>query len=546
MQNVIALIAAYNEENAIGLTINAIKRISCVTGILVIDDGSTDQTAKKAEEAGAVVLSIANNSGKGAALSYGIHELDINDNDIVLLLDADLKESASEAEKLLIPIIKNKADYTVAKFQKSNSGGGFGIVKSYAKNVGKLFNAPSLTAPLSGQRATTFGIMKTMVFANNYGCELSQNIMLGKIRTTVLEVDTNMVNRPTGKTLKGFLHRGRQLRDLFSTTFAALFGRNGESAFNGGLKIKRVLLWLLSIAVFFILIVKTTPKTAAIFGIFFALIGPFFAVVSSIVMRVFKQNYAGKIIPALGGLTFLPTLLLFQVIVLVHLINANTETNVLILLAPLYGILWLTIGLSDDLFGNTKHKGFKGHIIALCHGHITSGAIKLIGGGMLSLLAAYFIMALDKNLNYWWIFISAPLIALSANTFNLLDLRPGRTLKVWWTSVFVILIFAGITIINGTTIWHNFYPLGSVFLLIILTTILYAPLDFSSQMMLGDTGSNLLGGLLGAVIVITANPLLQVFILIVFLAVNIYSEKKSLSTTISNNKFLSFIDNLGR
>jgi glycosyltransferase involved in cell wall biosynthesis len=94
------VIPAFNEADGIGATVEGLK-IQGFAEILVIDDGSTDQTAARAEIAGARVVRHPYNKGNGAAVKTGIREAT---SKVVLLMDADTQHDPAEAGKLVGPI----------------------------------------------------------------------------------------------------------------------------------------------------------------------------------------------------------------------------------------------------------------------------------------------------------------------------------------------------------------------------------------------------------------------------------------------------------
>lgn len=211
-KKVIALIPAYNEEERIGLTIKSLFSITEINEVIVIDDGSNDDTGFIATSLGAKVISNNKNSGKGAALNKAIDHIT---GDIVVLVDADLGESAKEIKKLLEPILKGYADMTIAAFPKRKKKSGFGIVKGFARWTVKKYGGNYLEEPLSGQRALTRAAFhKITPFSDGYGVEVIANIKALKNGLRVIEIPTNMHHRVTGRDLKGFLHRGKQLRDI--------------------------------------------------------------------------------------------------------------------------------------------------------------------------------------------------------------------------------------------------------------------------------------------------------------------------------------------
>jgi len=100
-----ALIPAYNEELTIGTIILLCREY--VDEVIVVDDGSTDRTAKVAEVAGARVIRHEKNRGKGAALKTGFKATDA---DIIVTLDGDGQHNPNEIPKLVQPIIDGMAD----------------------------------------------------------------------------------------------------------------------------------------------------------------------------------------------------------------------------------------------------------------------------------------------------------------------------------------------------------------------------------------------------------------------------------------------------
>jgi hypothetical protein len=137
------------------------------------------------------------------------------------------------------------------------------------------------------------------------------------------------------------------------------------------------------------------------------------------------RNYRGVEIPgALGALLIVP--LFFG-----GLVAWARPAWVMVSAGCAMGLL----GLLDDLFAGARAGGFAGHFRALMHGRLTTGLLKAAGGGVTGLAVAYWLG--DRGV---WVLADGALIALAANLANLLDLRPGRTTKVWlpaWVAVAV-------------------------------------------------------------------------------------------------------------
>jgi glycosyltransferase involved in cell wall biosynthesis len=214
-----AIIPAYNEADIISDTISAVLQIPGLSQLIVVDDASTDNTAQAAESAGAsYVIRLKTNTGKGGALNAGFKHAD---GEIILLLDADLGESASEGAKLLQPVVDDEADMTIGRFNKSAviaseklaaGSKGFGTVVKIARFGIKILTGVNITAPLSGQRAIKREIIEKMSsFPSGFGVEAGITIDVIRIGGRVLEIPVNMGHRASGRDLRGFLHRGQQM-----------------------------------------------------------------------------------------------------------------------------------------------------------------------------------------------------------------------------------------------------------------------------------------------------------------------------------------------
>jgi hypothetical protein len=213
--SVIALIPARDEADRIAATVAGACSIDGVDRVVVVDDGSTDATATLAEDAGAEVLRLDANMGKGAALDAGLQTVR-GDADVLLLLDGDLGESAAQGSALLAPVLDGSADMTVATFPRPAGKAGFGLVKGLARAGIRRLGGPAgrsfpAAAPVSGQRAMTRACWDAVTpFAFGYGVEVALTVRALRRGMRVLEVPTTMTHAATGRDATGFAHRGRQ------------------------------------------------------------------------------------------------------------------------------------------------------------------------------------------------------------------------------------------------------------------------------------------------------------------------------------------------
>ena len=223
------LIAARDEEARIGRTIGELRTLFPGSEVIVADDGSTDATAAAAESAGALVLRLPHR-GKGQALTLGERVAAHGD---LLLCDADLRGD-------LRPLLTGPAAVTVAAFAHKQ-GGGFGIAKQAARRLIRLTSGYGAREPLSGQRRLTQPA-RAAVFplAAGFGCETAMTADAVRAGLTVTETEVELEHRATGRDLRGFLHRGRQLRDIL---FA--FGPQGRN--HRGLRLPLVG-WVVAVA----------------------------------------------------------------------------------------------------------------------------------------------------------------------------------------------------------------------------------------------------------------------------------------------------------
>src|SRR4030042_4859375 len=107
----LAVIPCFNEEATIGSVVLKAKKY--VDEVVVIDDGSSDKTAKIAEYAGAIVLRHNGNKGYGAALKSGFEYARENNFDIMTVLDGDGQHDADQIQTVMWPVTEGKADICV-------------------------------------------------------------------------------------------------------------------------------------------------------------------------------------------------------------------------------------------------------------------------------------------------------------------------------------------------------------------------------------------------------------------------------------------------
>jgi glycosyltransferase involved in cell wall biosynthesis len=216
---VVAVVAARDEAALVGATVEGIRTIHLVDHVVVVDDGSADDTAERACRSGATVLRAPRNLGKGGALEAALDR--IEPAEVYLFLDADLGGTAKEAGPLLDEVLSGRADLAIGVLPREPRHGGFRIVKRLATALIRVRSGFLAAEPLSGQRAVGRAVLEAVrPLAAGFGVEPAMTIDAVRMGFRVREVAVPMRHAPTARDLAGFLHRARQGRDLLAAVLA--------------------------------------------------------------------------------------------------------------------------------------------------------------------------------------------------------------------------------------------------------------------------------------------------------------------------------------
>jgi glycosyltransferase involved in cell wall biosynthesis len=210
------IVAARNEADRVGETIAALRGAFPEASIWVADDASSDGTAEVAMAAGARVVSRGRPHGKGANVTAAAEAV-LSEGyapELVLLCDGDLGGSAARLTPLVAAVEAGEYDLAVAAFGY-RVGGGFGLALGFARWAIRRLCGFEAEAPISGQRAMrTEALRATLPFARGYGMEIGMTVDTVRAGYRVGEYELDLAHRATGRTIGGFVHRGRQLRDF--------------------------------------------------------------------------------------------------------------------------------------------------------------------------------------------------------------------------------------------------------------------------------------------------------------------------------------------
>jgi UDP-GlcNAc:undecaprenyl-phosphate/decaprenyl-phosphate GlcNAc-1-phosphate transferase len=185
-------------------------------------------------------------------------------------------------------------------------------------------------------------------------------------------------------------------------------------------------------------------------------------------------------------------------------------------------------GALDDLAETGSAKGLRGHLGELAGGRLTTGGAKLLGIAGTGVAAAALVRHPRDPAD---LLASGALVAGCANLVNLLDLRPGRALKA-------VLLCAPATCSAG--------PAGGLVAAAAGPAIALLPLDLAEQAMLGDTGANAAGALLGTALVVGLGRRTRTLALAGVIGLTLASELVSFTRVIESTPGLRELDALGR
>lgn len=238
--------------------------------------------------------------------------------------------------------------------------------------------------------------------------------------------------------------------------------------------------------------------------------------------NLIKTNYTGLQLPDLGAAIWVAAVAGYTVMIRVEPAR-RPVWEAFALVAFTTGLL----GFIDDRFGNHRARGFRGHFGRLRKGEFTTGAAKAILIPSAAIGTA--MVALNQPLGE--ALVTAATVSLLANSFNMLDMRPGRAATGW---LLLVCVLAPVALL----LHSNILPL----ILIAGPVLVYFPMDIRLRGMMGDTGANLLGALLGLQIAVLTGVWTQAAIITILLLLQIYGEEHRQVANIIDSPWLKWLD----
>jgi glycosyltransferase involved in cell wall biosynthesis len=209
------VVAAHDEAERLPATLAAVRDAFPGARVLVADDASGDATPDLARAAGAELIRTERRLGKGGANTLAVkHLLAAGTPSVVVLCDGDLGASAAHLPALVAAVEHGEGDLAVAAFAR-RVGGGVGLARAVSQRVIAHRAGVVPVAPLSGQRALRPEVLTAVLpFARGFGMETAMTADAVRAGFRLAEVELPLTHRATGRTIAGFLHRGRQLLDI--------------------------------------------------------------------------------------------------------------------------------------------------------------------------------------------------------------------------------------------------------------------------------------------------------------------------------------------
>lgn len=214
----VVIVTAYEEADRLPATLQALEEAFPGSRVLVADDGSQDPTAHVALQSGAELVRAPVTIGKGGVATLAANRALARAHEpeppVFVLCDGDLGDTARQLPRLADAVRHGECDVAVAAFAR-RVGGGLGLALRFSRWATRRLGGVELGAPISGQRALRGDVLPLLVpFAARFGMETAMNIDAARAGLRIGEVELDLAHRATGKTLRGFLHRGRQLSDF--------------------------------------------------------------------------------------------------------------------------------------------------------------------------------------------------------------------------------------------------------------------------------------------------------------------------------------------
>ncbi|MSX02313.1 MAG: hypothetical protein F2813_04035 [Actinobacteria bacterium] len=239
-----------------------------------------------------------------------------------------------------------------------------------------------------------------------------------------------------------------------------------------------------------------------------------------------RENYRGAMLACPLGLLILAAAL--AALVPLALLSGLFELNTLDLVGMPLILGVAALGIADDVFAGSS-RGWRGHGGAALKGSFSTGALKAFG--TLGLALAWCAVTQEGVARF---LLASLVIVLATNFFNLLDLRPGRSVKA--------LVLVGIGCCLGAWSVESLFSLG----LWVGPILVCGALDLRERGILGDSGSNVVGAVAGIWLVLVLDTTGLAIAAALLVLLTIFGELRSINSFVEGTPGLRHLDSIGR
>lgn len=225
---VLVIIPAYNEESSLAGVVAAIRRDKPNADILIVNDGSIDNTSEVAGKLGVFVANLPYNMGIGAAMQTGYLYAERQGYDIAVQVDGDGQHPADQIARVVAPIREGRSDIVIG----SRFLGEGDYVPSLARSIGiktfsimlSFFTGQKVSDPTSGFRAVNREVISfySKCYPEDYP-EVEAVVLLRKAGFNIMEVPVRMEARVWGKSSITYFHAFYYMIKVSLAVFVDLF-----------------------------------------------------------------------------------------------------------------------------------------------------------------------------------------------------------------------------------------------------------------------------------------------------------------------------------
>jgi glycosyltransferase involved in cell wall biosynthesis len=232
LQSVLVLIPAYNESLKIASVVQSVAALAVADEILVIDDGSNDDTATAARAAGATVVSLVQNLGYGGALQTGYRYANARGFDVVVQIDGDGQHDAAHIQDLLKAMHDDQLDVVLgSRFMEGSRSYAVPLSRKLGmalfRGIIWLATGRTITDPTTGYQALNREVVALFATGEQYPTDYPDAdviILLHRMGFQVGEVPVRMFQSETGKSMHSGLRPVFYVFKMLLSIFAVLVG----------------------------------------------------------------------------------------------------------------------------------------------------------------------------------------------------------------------------------------------------------------------------------------------------------------------------------